>query len=109
MPFLRSTPLTLAVASTALLTHTVLAANTYGSYSDKRVAGPPILTMVFPVDGKANWTDTFAPNGEGGKRSHHGLDLMAPKMTPLVAAFDGEVELRRATKPGAPNMLWLHS
>jgi murein DD-endopeptidase MepM/ murein hydrolase activator NlpD len=109
MLVLRFTLLALTVAATTALPHSVLADNLYGSYSDKRVAGPTMIPLTFPVAGKATWSDTFAPNGEGGKRSHHGLDLMAPKMTPLVAAFDGQVELRRASKPGGANMLWLRS
>ena len=58
--------------------------------------GTPILPMIFPVLGKVFWRDSFAPNGEGGRRRHHGQDLMAPKMRPLVAAFAGRVSFHRA-------------
>jgi murein DD-endopeptidase MepM/ murein hydrolase activator NlpD len=51
------------------------------------------VQMVLPVAGGCSWSDTFlAPRG-GGTRRHLGQDLMAPKMAPLVAAFDGVVQL----------------
>ncbi len=59
-----------------------------------------VIPMVFPVTGKVNWVDTYNPNGEGGKRMHHGEDLMAPKLRPLVAAFNGTVRLRSGGEGG---------
>jgi hypothetical protein len=45
--------------------------------------------FVFPVTGRVFWLDTWlAPRG-GGSRQHIGQDLMAPKMRPIVAPFDG--------------------
>lgn len=50
-----------------------------------------VVPLVFPVVGRVYWEDTFlAPRG-GGTRRHLGQDLMADKLTPLVAAFDGTV------------------
>lgn len=49
------------------------------------------VDMTFPVLGKVNWSDTFLASRGGGSRRHHGQDLMAPKMRPLVATFDGVV------------------
>ncbi len=52
---------------------------------------PVTVPLVFPMVGRTSWSDTFlAPRG-GGTRRHHGQDLMAPKMRPMVAAFDGVV------------------
>jgi murein DD-endopeptidase MepM/ murein hydrolase activator NlpD/uncharacterized protein YkwD len=66
-----------------------------------------VVPIIFPVIGKVSWTDTFgAPRG-GGRRSHLGQDLMAPKMTPVVAAFDGVVVVRRSSGVGGHNMLTL--
>lgn len=58
-----------------------------------------IVPMTFPVLGAVNYQDWFlAPRG-GGTRRHHGQDLMAKKMQPLVAAFDGTVVVGKA-RPG---------
>ena len=51
-----------------------------------------VVPLVFPVaGGKVRWSDTFLTPRGGGSRRHHGQDLVAPKMTPLVACFDGTV------------------
>jgi len=50
-----------------------------------------VIPIVFPVDGECSFTDTFgAPRG-GGTRTHEGIDIMAPKMTPVLAAVDGRI------------------
>ena len=48
-------------------------------------------TMVFPVIGGANYSDTFGACRSGCSRSHHGVDMKAPKMTLIVAVKDGTV------------------
>lgn len=70
--------------------------------------GPAEREIVFPVGREVSFSDTFgAPRG-GGTRTHEGQDLMAPKMTPLVAAADGEVDwLRWSSSGNAGNMLVL--
>lgn len=67
--------------------------------------GPPEREIVFPVGREVSFSDTFgAPRG-GGTRSHEGQDLMAPKMTPLVAATDGVISWLRWSNAGnAGNM-----
>ncbi len=64
--------------------------------------------FIFPVAGKVWWHDWFNPDGLRPMRIHHGQDIFAPKMTPLVAVFDGVVWLRPATRPGGHNMLYLY-
>lgn len=56
-----------------------------------------VVPMVFPVAGKCSWSDTFLAPRDGGARRHHGNDIMARKMTPLVAVFDGCAYPRRST------------
>ena len=60
---------------------------------------------VFPVAGKTSWVDSFNPNGERKMRTHHGQDLMAAKMTPLIACFDGIVSFGRTATPNTHNIL----
>ncbi|MBS1721890.1 MAG: PD40 domain-containing protein [Armatimonadetes bacterium] len=55
-----------------------------------------VVPLLFPVAGKVNWSDSFLASRDGGARRHHGQDLMAPKMRPLVAAFDGTVHFNRS-------------
>ena len=45
--------------------------------------------LVFPVDGSVSLTDTFYASRSTG--DHHAQDLMAPKMTPVLAAASGTV------------------
>lgn len=55
-----------------------------------------IVPMTFPVIGitkPAKWSDWFLRPRGNGTRRHHGQDIMAPKMSALVAVFSGRVEL----------------
>lgn len=73
----------------------------YDGVSRERVVVP----LVFPVVGKSNWSDWFlAPRG-GGTRRHHGQDIMAAKMTPMVACFDGVVFVGRSSRVGGHNTI----
>lgn len=47
--------------------------------------------LVFPIDGEHHFSDTFWAGRSHG--FHTGQDLMADKMTPVVAAADGVVRL----------------
>lgn len=46
--------------------------------------------IVFPVDGPNRYIDTWGAARAGG-RTHEGTDIMAAKMTPVVAAVNGVV------------------
>jgi len=46
-------------------------------------------SLVFPVDGQVSLRDTFYAARSNG--DHHAQDLMAPKMTPILAAASGTV------------------
>jgi murein DD-endopeptidase MepM/ murein hydrolase activator NlpD len=60
----------------------------------------PVVPLVYPVAGKNSVQDWFLASRGGGRRRHHGQDLMAAKMTPLVACFDGIVYLGRGGRRG---------
>jgi murein DD-endopeptidase MepM/ murein hydrolase activator NlpD len=80
-----------------------------GFYFDPTVAldGAPAsrirwdqLEIVFPVVGKTRFSDDWqAPRA--GNRKHAGNDLLAKKMSPVVAIADGEVVWVRAKKGGS--------
>ncbi len=52
---------------------------------------PVTVPMVFPVLGPTSYSDNWLACRSGCARMHMGQDLMGPKMSPLVAAFDGVV------------------
>jgi murein DD-endopeptidase MepM/ murein hydrolase activator NlpD len=92
-------------AAPALRARRPLRETEYDGVSLDRVVVP----MVYPIPGDHKFTGTFlAPRG-GGTRRHHGNDLMAPKMTPLLAVFDGVVSFTRTDRPNAHNILRLRS
>ncbi|MCC7492722.1 MAG: M23 family metallopeptidase [Fimbriimonadaceae bacterium] len=78
---------------------------------ERTAAGPPAeadgitklavtVPLVFPVLGRVDLSDTFLAARDGGRRRHHGQDLMAPKMRPLLACFDGLAYPRRGREAG---------
>ena len=53
-------------------------------------ASSDVYPMVFPVAGDNYYSDTWGAPRSGG-RSHQGTDIIADKMTPVVAVADGYV------------------
>lgn len=49
-----------------------------------------VRPIVFPVNGTHSFQDDFA-NPRSGGREHLGIDIIASKMTPVVAAADGVI------------------
>jgi S-layer homology domain/Peptidase family M23 len=74
-----SIPLSLGLAQSAALTPA--AGNSSG----------PVVPILFPLENRVQWIDTFGEPRSGG-RTHAGNDLMAPKMTPILAVVDGTVD-----------------
>lgn len=62
---------------------------------DQVCMDPVTVPMIFPVQGRSNWSDTFLASRGGGTRRHRGQDIFGPKMLPLIACFDGVVSVRR--------------
>lgn len=56
-------------------------------------------TKVFPLDKAIPFTDTMGAARSGG-RSHEGQDLMAPKMTQVVAVVSGTISQIKHTNSG---------
>lgn len=72
---------------------------------DKVCLDPVTIPMIFPLAGKVNWSDTFLASRGGGTRRHLGQDLMAAKLTPAVACFDGTVFITLGKTGNAGNMI----
>jgi peptidoglycan LD-endopeptidase LytH len=66
--------------------------------------------LAFPVEGhgpRAILSGYGAPR-DGGRRIHRGVDIFAPRGTPVLAAFDAWVT-RVQTTPVGGNVVWLQS
>ncbi len=65
-------------------------------------------SLAFPVDGHSNRAiqSVFGMARDGGRRSHHGIDIFAPRGTPVIASTDGVV---RSTDPSnlGGKVVWL--
>jgi murein DD-endopeptidase MepM/ murein hydrolase activator NlpD len=49
--------------------------------------------MTFPIIGPSNWMNDF--DEDRGKHRHTGIDIRAPKMTPIVAPITGVLGMKR--------------
>lgn len=69
---------------------------------DRLPAGSDAVRLMrFPVLGEVAYEDTFgACRGTNCSRRHRGVDVFAPKLTPLVAAQAGRVTWLRTTARG---------
>ena len=64
--------------------------------------------LTFPVAGRdvAAVRSFFGDPRDGGRRDHHGLDIFAPRDTPVLAASDGYVT-RVGTTPLGGHVVWV--
>ncbi|NNM33228.1 MAG: peptidoglycan DD-metalloendopeptidase family protein [Gemmatimonadetes bacterium] len=64
--------------------------------------------LAFPVQGRGMSAvlSIFGDPREGGRRSHHGVDIFAPRNTPVLAVADGVVSRVEVTNLGG-NVVWL--
>ncbi len=64
--------------------------------------------FAFPVDGRGNDAiqSFFGVGRDGGRRRHHGIDIFAPRGTPVLAATDGVVRSISPNTLGG-NVIWL--
>lgn len=77
-----------------------------GSYT-LTMRSEPVL--AFPVTGQDNRAirSRFGVDRDGGARRHDGIDIFAPRGTPVVAATGGTVSSIRPNRLGG-NVVWLH-
>lgn len=70
------------------------------------IAAEPAL--AFPVEGRGAGAvqSFFGADRDGGQRSHHGVDMFAPRGTPVLAAAEGTVSRVRVTPRGG-KVVWL--
>lgn len=62
--------------------------------------------LVFPQDASLTWFDPTYGHGRSGGRRHQGIDLMAPKMSPVFAVADGVVtRMKTSPRAGATVMI----
>ncbi|NNK64473.1 MAG: peptidoglycan DD-metalloendopeptidase family protein [Gemmatimonadetes bacterium] len=64
--------------------------------------------LAFPVDSYDTRAigSVFGDAREGGRRSHHGVDIFAPRGTPVVASVEGRVTRANVTNLGG-KVVWL--
>ncbi len=75
----------------------LLASLLLGAFGAFPASAEVIRPILFPVQGEASFTDTFN-DGRSGGRSHEGIDILADKMTPLVAVIDGRIDFLTETE-----------
>jgi murein DD-endopeptidase MepM/ murein hydrolase activator NlpD len=76
-----------------------------GRYSITIVVRPSLRFPVYGHDTTAigSW---YGDPRDGGRRRHQGLDIFAPRGTPVLAAADGVVRSTRSNRLGG-NVVWL--
>ncbi len=64
--------------------------------------------LGFPVEGRGMGSiqSVFGAERDGGRRQHHGVDIFAPRGTPVLAAADGRVRRVRETRLGG-KVVWV--
>lgn len=75
----------------------LLASFLFGAFGAFPVSAEVIRPIRFPIDGPSSFSDTFN-DGRSGGRVHEGIDIMAAKMTPLVAVADGRIDFLTETE-----------
>lgn len=70
------------------------------------IQNPPVL--AFPVSGQTHRSigSVFGDPRDGGRRRHHGVDIFAPRGTPVIAAGDAYVRRTDTTNIGG-RVIWL--
>lgn len=78
-----------------------------GRYDVRVIAAPSLEFPVLGHDMGAIRSRFGAPR-DGGRRDHHGVDIFAPRGTPVIAAAEGQVRSTRRSGLGG-NVVWLRT
>ena len=75
-------------------------------YYSTRISLTPVL--INPVSGASNRSvgSFFGADRDGGRRRHEGVDIFAPRGTPVVAPTDGQVSRTGSSKLGG-KVVWM--
>ena len=75
---------------------------------DLRIGNRTTASLTFPVAGAdvASVRSFFRDPRDGGRREHHGVDIFAPRETPVLAAADGLVVSVGTNRLGG-NVVWV--
>lgn len=98
----------LPMIAIALFIPTFVRAQVYSDYNwyqqttNIAPSGPP--DIIFPVQGGAIFGEDFG-DARSDNRLHEGNDLMAPKMTPILAARGGTISSASVTEPSYGYMI----
>ncbi len=85
----------------AVLASSLVAVNPASAIESPTASFTPqqVRPITLPIAASAvsdvHWSDTFGAARSGG-RSHVGVDMLGPKMTPLIAAADGTITWMRS-------------
>ena len=71
-----------------------------------RIAQNTTAALTFPVQGRATVQSFFRDPRDNNRREHHGIDIFAPRNTPVLAAADGFVTSVGTTARGG-NVVWV--
>jgi peptidoglycan LD-endopeptidase LytH len=75
---------------------------------DYRLAIRVVPSLAFPVEGRSTRAiqSFFGDARDGGRRDHHGVDIFAPRGTPVLSASSGVVR-RVAETPIGGRIVWV--
>jgi hypothetical protein len=66
-------------------------ASVFASIALHLPASAAVRSITFPINGTSSFRNDFSEPRANGAREHLGIDIIATKMTPVVAAIDGTV------------------
>ena len=87
-----------AMSATSVSAHVPARTTTASQPSDA------VASMDCPVVGEATFSDSWGDSRSGGRR-HEGVDMLAPRGTPVVAALAGFAEFKDTSAGG--KSIWL--